>query len=626
MENNFLKAYSFFMMPFYIREDQIKDVQRILSDENSVWKRSKMNIEKGILYSHIQEFLSNSVVEDKQTGELPSVQNLASHDYLIYSLSQESERFKGFMDSSTEHAIIIKKTVNNKKELKQISFRFKNTEKERPLFFSPKLVICPNAQVGLLLFSIEMTDWKDIESLSKLNYALFKTYKEDSSQTVQVYHSRQAKLLMNEDNLNIMRKDISKTIQSVRKLKDRLKTPKDDTNKKNIESLIASNYDSIREKYSAYKMENDLFVKACKEKLQEDNRFTQRINDVDQALGMTAPNDGYSMRELLDHNWTMRQLTESLMSDLKGKYDRADDYRLHVFTYLQVDQGVGQYPQLLSDFSRIIRCQDQDYLTLPTSNTHSVYEQMFENVYVGSTVEGGGVLTILQGAGDDFMKSFDNGPLTHSYLWVYILVIMQRHTLLQMSRELAEEYGYSGNDLESRLEHLRQLMRKMSKTKINTYFTDVSDHSHLNALYSFCCRNLAIDRYFADVDNKLATLKETLEQLHDEKIVELEQRQKQEQEEQTKIQEARLKLEKENDRRQQNITKWIGVVAVILTLFSALSDSYDLFGEDKLNWIPESLSSVCHLMLLFTAFFIVGAIAWKIIEDIQKENRSQDND
>jgi cation transport ATPase len=203
---------------------------------------------------------------------------------------------------------------------------------------------------------------------------------------------------------------------------------------------------------------------------------------------------------------------------------------------------------------------------------------------------------------------------------------MQRHTLLQMSRELAEEYGYSGNDLESRLEHLRQLMRKMSKTKINTYFTDVSDHSHLNALYSFCCRNLAIDRYFADVDNKLATLKETLEQLHDEKIVELEQRQKQEQEEQTKIQEARLKLEKENDRRQQNITKWIGVVAVILTLFSALSDSYDLFGEDKLNWIPESLSSVCHLMLLFTAFFIVGAIAWKIIEDIQKENRSQDND
>ena len=590
MENNLLKAYSFFMMPFYIREDQVKNVQRILSAESSVWKRLRMNVEKGILYSHIQEFLSKSVEEDKQTGELPCGRDLASHDYLIYSLSQESERFRGFMDSNAEHAIILKKTIEKRKELMQISFRFKNTMKDGPLFFSPKLVICPNAQVGLLLFSIEMTNQKDVESLSRMNYALFKTYKEDSSQTVKVYVARQAKMLMNEDKLNVMRKDISKTMQSVRKLKDRLKTSKDDAVKKNVENLILSSYNAIREKYSAYKAENELFVKSCKEKLQEDERFIHRINDVDRAMGNNVPNDGYGMRELLDHNWTMRQLTESLMSELEGKYNRADDNRLHVFTYLQVDKEVGQNPQLLSDFSRIIRCQDQDYLPLPTSFDQRVYKQMFENVYVGSTVEGGGVLTVLQGAGDDFMKSFDNGPLTHSYLWVYILVIMQRHTLLQMSRELAEEYGYSGNDLESRLEHLRQLMRKMSKTKINTYFTDVSDHSHLNALYSFCCRNLAIDRYFTDVDNKLATLKETLEQLHDEQM-------------------------ETYKRTESKIVKWVGVFALALTVFSALNDSYDYFD----NFFDAESAPVTHALVVICIIVSVLAIVWRIVESIQRK-------
>ena len=215
---------------------------------------------------------------------------------------------------------------------------------------------------------------------------------------------------------------------------------------------------------------------------------------------------------------------------------------------------------------------------------------MFENVYVGSTVEGGGVLTILQGAGDDFMRSFDNGPLTHSYLWVYILVIMQRHTLLQMSRELAEEYGYSGNDLESRLEHLRQLMRKMSKTKINTYFTDVSDHSHLNALYSFCCRNLSIDRYFADVDNKLATLKETLEQLHDEQM-------------------------ETYKRAEGKIVKWVGVFALALTVFSALNDSYDYFD----NFFDAESAPGTHALVVICIIVSVLAVVWRIVESIQKK-------
>ena len=586
------------MMPFYIKEGQ-----KIMPGIKSIWEPAIMNIDKGILYSHIQDFLSKSVIEDKHTGSLPTRRQLASHDYQIYSLSSESNRFTGMMSSDTEHAVLIKENVNGRKEFNQITFRFKNTEKDLPQFFSPKLVVCPNAQVGMLLFSIEMTNRKDMESLSKMNYALFKTYKEDSSQTIPIYLSRQVNMRKSLVKLDVMRKEISKNIQSIRKLRERLKVTKDNKTKANNENIIASNYDSIKRNYLIYKNTNELFLNSCKEELQNNKRFTKLINDIDRALEKTAPNCGYNIKGLLDHHWTIRQLLESLMDDFKGKYVRADDFRLHVFTYIQVDKTENYTDDYLDDFSRIIRCQDQDYLDLPTSSGHNVYEPLFKNIYIGSTVEGGGVMTIQKGPGDDFMKSFANGPLTHSYLWVYLLAIMQRHTLLQISRELAEKNDYSDEDLDSRLVHLRLLMRKMSKTKINTYFTDVSDHSHLNALYEICCRNLSVDRYFADVDNKLATLKETLEQLHDEQM------------------EAYKKAEKDMDKIQNKILKWVAVLALTLTLFSGLNDSYDYFS----NYWDAASAPGTHGLIVIAIIVAAGMIAWRIVEGIQNRNINRSN-
>jgi hypothetical protein len=126
--------------------------------------------------------------------------------------------------------------------------------------------------------------------------------------------------------------------------------------------------------------------------------------------------------------------------------------------------------------------------------------------------------------------------------------------------------------------------------KINTYFTDVSDHSHLNALYSFCCRNLSIDRYFADVDNKLATLKETLEQLHDEQM-------------------------ETYKRAEGKIVKWVGVFALALTVFSALNDSYDYFD----NFFDAESAPGTHALVVICIIVSVLAVVWRIVESIQKK-------
>ena len=176
---------------------------------------------------------------------------------------------------------------------------------------------------------------------------------------------------------------------------------------------------------------------------------------------------------------------------------------------------------------------------------------------------------------------------------------MQRHTLLQMSRKLAEEYGYSGKDLNSRLKNLRQLTEKMSKTKINTYFPDVSDHSHLNAIYQFCSNNLAVNKYFIDVDNKLSTLKETLEQLHDEQM------------------EAYKKTEREMDKVQNKIVKWVAVFALALTWFSCLNDSFDYFSNFR-SINAERTSSIIYAAKVIGIVIVTLAIAWAIIGILQK--------
>ena len=632
------KAYTFFMMPFFIKEGE-----ELIPLKSNIWERSKMNIDKGILYSHIQDFISKSVMEDENKELLPD-RKLTKHDYYIYSLSPDNNRFEAMLDSNMEHSIITKKNLNGKKETQQISFRFNNTSNDKPQFFSPKLVVCPNAKVGILIFSVEIVGKKDVETLAKLNYELFKTYKDDSSQSSFIYIPKQLKMRRNEEELEAMRRSIRKKLRKVKDLRKKL-----NANISNGSSLgvITKICEEIKAEYEIYKKKNVEFI-ICAEKLQGDQRAIDNVTCIDKAFNQRTEKT-YTIRELLDHHWTMRQFTTCLLSELEGKYIRADDYRLHVFTYLQVTRESSLNPNLLPCFSRIIRCQDQDYLPLPSTLGNPVYEQLYENIFVGSTVEGGGVLTFLQGKGDDFMDSFFNGPLTHSYLWIYLLVIMQRHTLLQLSRELAEEYRLAEDssedcnkgkewrgqlseketiekekeETEKRLNNLRNVMDEMTIAKINTYFTDVSDHSHLNVLYSFCCRNLSVDRYFSDVENKLYTLKEKLEQEHDAQM-EIYER-------------LKLELEKKEDRRQQNITKWVGVAAVVLTLFSALSDSYDLFSADKLNWIPQSLpsfklisssefiSSVYHLLFLLGAFSIVGAIAWKVIDYIQKEIYRKDN-
>ena len=613
------KAVLIYMVPFYIKRNFIEL-------ESQVWEGAKMSMEKGILYSHIQRFMGASVMGENQT--------LEPHDYRIYSLkSPKEENPQDIILRSIKRMLSCIYRVENNDTYHTIPFKFSTQNKT---FLSPKLVICPNAKTGILMFSIEPAVDVPISMsvLQSLNYILFKSYNETSTEAKAIVLKSYAEI----QDLWQQYKELMKPENDLKAEKIKQENNLGKTNNEKKKAGIEKAIKRIDEQILALNTEErskqlEIIEKEIKDALDNEAGV---INAIDIALSRPKTNVG-NIEGLMSHHWIIRDFVNCLMSDFSHQLiERADNNRMHMFAYVQMDKTNDPDRELL-EFSRLVRCQDKDYMVIPTSGGKPICQQLYENIYVGSSVEGGGVLTILQGPGNDFLKNFHTGPLTKSYLWIYLLALMQRHTLLQMSRELAEEYGYSGKTTDEQLKNLRELMIDMSKTKINTYFTDVSDHSHLNALYQFCCANLAVDRYFVDVDNKLATLKETLEQLHDEKMrliqeksLELEKESEKREKDNDKKQRMREKTE---DRRQQNITKWIGVAAVVLTLFSALSDSYDLFSADKLNWIPQALpsfelvsstefvSSICHLLLLLGAFSIVGAITWKIIDVVQKHNK-----
>lgn len=607
------KSILIYMVPFYIKR-KFKEL------ESQIWEYAVMNMEEGVLYNHIQRFMGASISGKEY--------KLEPHDYRIYSLKSphvnaEKEDSQDVILKSIQRMLNCIYRVENNNRYHPIPFKFCTQNKS---FLSPKLIICPNAKTGILLFSIEPVVDVPISMsvLQSLNYILFKSYNETSTEAKDIVLKSYADLQdswKQYQELMMPEKDLkSEKI----KLQNNMDKTDNEKKKAGIEKAIKRIDCQILALNTEERVKQiDSIEKEIKDALVNE---TGNIIAIDIALSRPKTNVD-NIEELMSHHWIIREFVNRLMSDFSHQLiERADNNRMHLFAYVQMDKTNDPNGELL-EFSRLVRCQDKDYMVIPTSGGKPICQQLYGNIYIGSSVEGGGVLTFLQGPGNDFLKNFHTGPLTKSYLWIYLLALMQRHTLLQMSRELAEEYGYSGKTTDEQLKNLRKLMIEMSKTKINTYFTDVSDHSHLNALYYFCCTNFTVDRYFVDVDNKLAILKETLEQLHDEKMLQLEQ-------DSLKIEKDNEKREKSNDRRQQNITKWVGVVAVVLTLFSALSDSYDLFSADKLNWIPQSLpsyelvsstefiSSLFHLLLLLGAFTIVGAIAWIIIDRIQKEQQS----
>ena len=126
----------------------------------------------------------------------------------------------------------------------------------------------------------------------------------------------------------------------------------------------------------------------------------------------------------------------------------------------------------------------------------------------------------------------------------------------------------------------------MAQNEINTYFVDISDHTHHNKFYKLCSRNLMIKEYFTDLLRKTRTLKEYLYQLMDQRNEEM-------------------------LTRSEKITRIYTIAGIVFALFSGLNDAFDLLGEEKLslNYIIKGLSLIIHHFLVILIFLLVPLLS-----------------
>lgn len=589
-------CYTFLMMPFYF--DNVEKVTP--KGEESLWEECDMTIDRGKLYNHIQKF-----IQSKKNGE---------GDYQYYSLkNSESTR-------AIRKMLKLPMTLSSRRsETLPVSFQF-CIEKNNS-FFSPKLVICGNARVGVLILPVTMCDSEDktitIRQLCDLNYCLFKTYKKDdaqkeSTQNSHIYLKQQADALAKIDEET--REKLKATQQQIKKWENKknealkgLKEAKKDNKRKGAER----NMELSIEKLAQLEEEFQMLLKGIREKASMD--IINNIKTINQAL---QPVDRHCKEkdELLQF-WTMLELTERLMYEFDYEsFKRFNPYRLHPFTYFRLNQN--QFTSaVLNDFVRIINVLNKNYQVL-IENCNCLYEQSFRNIYMGSSTEGGGIMTLLpesemekpiskNGKGEgtesdddnpyDFIRNFHYSSLSQAYIWIYLMVLVQRCTLLGVEKELSK-FDFNDNSLtgenntSQKREQLRSLIRRMTQNEINTYFVDISDHTQHNKFYQLCSRNLQIEEYFTDVRRKTRTLKEYLSQLIDQKNEEM-------------------------VARSEKITRIITIAGIVFALFSGLNDAFDLLGDNKLslNYIIKGLPTLVHHLLIVLIFLLVPLFSWLLI-------------
>lgn len=227
--------------------------------------------------------------------------------------------------------------------------------------------------------------------------------------------------------------------------------------------------------------------------------------------------DGMSLRydEATGIEWTMNDLLAFLLADFGEACRLFNHTRIHLFTYLRVARSTWQEAEGRADFIRIVRTQNTTYAP-PRQRIEDddLFLQTFDNIYVGASVEGGAML-VLSNPEDDakgsttFFRNFAKANLSKRYLWIYLMVVLQRHALLEMIGELSAINRQQAD--ERSLDDLGRLIERLAMVKTCTYYTHVSDYTQHNEFYDYCSRQMHIREQYDEISEKMRLLETVME-------------------------------------------------------------------------------------------------------------------
>jgi len=421
--------------------------------------------------------------------------------------------------------------------------------------FAPHLTISPSANIGILTFAIELEDHENIDNLKLLNYFLQKRDEVEKYQCVCV------------------KPDNQEEIESVKDLHD-----------------AACNIPDLWKK--------NKFGKVC-------NQFRTKSN-IDFVC------------------WDIKDFVDCLLANMKYepgkpqlKYFSKD--RIHTFTFCSLDDPQNSLDEkaITPDLLRLSRSVVDSYmLPFDLLEKQGAVLRTYDNIFFSSAIEGSAMLCIAKAENKSFIANIHN-TFNRQYFLIYLLVLIQRYTLLSLEQKLTEFESTEKDDdetIKNDDETLWNLINVICRIKVNCYYTDVSIYTHHSQFYQHCCKNLHIPETFKEIDEKVELLKLTTDRKmhilmeaqreiqeeearrHQEEIERIKLKEKEDEEKrriEKEQEEQRLAKEKEeyNKRineakdeaeRRQHILNW---VVAILTIAQVIQASYEVishFGELKM--------------------------------------------
>ena len=239
-----------------------------------------------------------------------------------------------------------------------------------------------------------------------------------------------------------------------------------------------------------------------------DPRRTDSLHRMSEAMGLDWSDEA-------GPQWTMNTLIGFLLGDFAGRYTLFNTSRLHLFTYLRVPRSEWKETEGRADFIRIVRTQNTTYAPpLRHLDDDDLFLQTFDNIYIGASVEGGAMLVLSEPEDDakgasTFVHNFAKANLSKRYLWIYLMVVLQRHSLLGLIGELSDVNR--GRDDERSLDELGHLLERLATIKTCTYYTHVSDYTQHNQFYDYCTRQMHIHEQYDEISEKMHLLETVAE-------------------------------------------------------------------------------------------------------------------
>lgn len=216
--------------------------------------------------------------------------------------------------------------------------------------------------------------------------------------------------------------------------------------------------------------------------------------------------------------WNMKMVTSFFLQDIKGckkmRYNNEKTSiklfsppRIHLFTFCTIDDSANnqiQNEDVIPELLKLSRCVNDKYMLANEQlDKENGILKTFDNIYIASSVEGTAMIAVAKEGNKGFISSMDQA--LERYLWVYLMSLIQRFSLLNLDRRLSQiNEGDTSN--------LLSVMKVVSVLKSHCSYAEVSPFAQHNQFYKYCSEKLNIFRSYEEIVQKTGGLNLLFEQ------------------------------------------------------------------------------------------------------------------